>query len=107
MSSRRRIPSKIRAFAAAIARRFDPACIVLFGSHAYGAPIRDSDVDLLVVMPTRNPISQAVKIRWELPAPFALDLIVRTSEQLQRRLAEGDAFVSEIMTRGIILHEKG
>ena len=33
-----------------IALRFDPKQIILFGSHAYGRPTAESDVDLLVVM---------------------------------------------------------
>lgn len=75
---------------------FRPDKFILFGSYAYGAPNADSDVDLLVVMPARDHISQAVKIRLALPAPpFALDLLVRSPEKLQRRLAEGDSFLSE------------
>jgi len=30
---------------------FKPQRIILFGSHAYGQPNEDSDVDVLVVMP--------------------------------------------------------
>src|SRR5271155_4435540 len=76
----------IRRYARQIAERFQPDKIILFGSYAYGEPNADSDVDLLVVMPARNQIDQAVKIRWELEAPFPLDLIVRTPTKLKRRL---------------------
>ena len=38
----------IRRFARSVARRFRPDKIILFGSHAYGKPHEDSDVDLLV-----------------------------------------------------------
>ena len=41
----------IRRFARAVADRFQPERIILFGSHAYGTPHADSDVDILVVMP--------------------------------------------------------
>ncbi|TVS21195.1 MAG: nucleotidyltransferase domain-containing protein [Planctomycetaceae bacterium] len=37
-----------------IVERFGREKIVLFGSHAYGQPSCDSDVDVLVVMPTKN-----------------------------------------------------
>ena len=30
---------------------FDPDQIILFGSHAWGMPGQDSDVDLLVIVP--------------------------------------------------------
>jgi predicted nucleotidyltransferase len=50
----------IRRYARAIAERFQPDKIILFGSYAYGTPNADSDVDLLMVMPTWNEIGQAV-----------------------------------------------
>jgi predicted nucleotidyltransferase len=96
----------IRRYACAVAKKFSPDRIILFGSFAYGTPHADSDVDLLVVMPARNQGSQAYKIRLALPAPFAMDLIVRTPETLVWRLAEGDSFLREIMARGKVLYEK-
>src|SRR5438128_8457124 len=41
-----------------VAEGFRPDRIILFGSYAYGRPDADSDVDLLVVMPTRNEIDE-------------------------------------------------
>src|SRR5437773_6550918 len=70
----------IRRFARQVAERYQPEKIILFGSYAYGTPHEDSDVDILVIMPARNQRSKAGRIRWEVPAPFAMDLIVRTPE---------------------------
>lgn len=97
----------IRRFASQVAERFQPEKIILFGSYAYGTPHADSDVDVLVVMPTRNQHAQAVRIRWEFPVPFPMDLIVRTPKNLGWRLAEGESFHTEIVTKGIVLYEKG
>ncbi len=96
----------IRQYARAIAERFRPDKIVLFGSYAYGTPHDDSDVDLLVIKPTWNQISQAVQIRWTLPAPFPMDLIVRTPKKMKRRLEEGDSFLTEVVSKGKVLYEK-
>src|SRR3954454_11257121 len=96
----------IRRFARQVAERFQPDKIILFGSYAYGTPHEDSDVDILVVMPARNQIDQAVRIRWEVPAPFPMDLIVRTPHNLGWRLAEKESFHTEIVTRGKVLYEK-
>jgi uncharacterized protein len=80
------IPKRvIRRYARAIAAKFHPDTIILFGSHAYGTPHEDSDVDLLVVMPARQ-LDQAYRIRLALTAPFALDLIVRTPKEMAWRL---------------------
>jgi|SRR5579884_429810 len=96
----------IRRYARQIAERFRPDKIILFGSYAYGQPHEDSDVDILVIMPARNELDQSFKIRWQLPAPFAMDLLVRTPKNLKWRLEEGDSFHSEITSKGKILYEE-
>jgi predicted nucleotidyltransferase len=97
----------IRRFARQVAERFEPDQIILFGSHAYGKPHADSDVDILVIMPTRNQHDQAARIRGAVESPFPMDLIVRTPKSLAWRLAERESFHTEIMTKGIVLYEKG
>src|ERR1700682_6109732 len=66
----------IRRFARQVAERFQPEKIILFGSYAYGTPHADSDVDILVIMPARNELDQAFKIRCEVPTQFPMDLLV-------------------------------
>jgi uncharacterized protein len=95
----------IRRFARQVAERFQPDKIILFGSHAYGTPHADSDVDILVVMPARNQIDQAAKISIAIDPPFPLDIIVRTPYAMRWRLAEGDSFLREITTKGKVLYE--
>ena len=53
----------IRRFARLIAERFQPDKIILFGSYAYGKPHEESDVDLLVIMRTKNAIDQSMMLR--------------------------------------------
>jgi predicted nucleotidyltransferase len=98
--------SAIRRFAKQVAERFHPQKIILFGSYAYGKPHRDSDVDILVVMPANDETSKAVKVRSATEHPFPLDLIVRTPENLRWRLDEGDWFLREVIGRGKLLYEK-
>ncbi|HKA05816.1 MAG TPA: nucleotidyltransferase domain-containing protein, partial [Gemmataceae bacterium] len=73
----------IRQFAREVAERFRPEKIILFGSHAYGTPNVDSDVDILVVMPCRNEISQATRIRLAVESRFSMDLLVRAPDDLR------------------------
>ena len=96
----------IRRFARQVAERFHPDKIILFGSYAYGTPHADSDVDILVVMPARNQLDQAVKIELACDPPFPLDIIVRTPHSMKWRLAEGESFLTEITTKGKVLYEK-
>jgi predicted nucleotidyltransferase len=99
--------SAIRRFALQIAKRFLPHRIILFGSYAYGTPHDESDVDLLVIMPTRNAIAQSIRISTSLDWPFSLDLIVRTPKQIERGLRPGDCdwFLREVMEKGRVLYE--
>jgi predicted nucleotidyltransferase len=102
--SREDLLSEIRRWARQIVERFAPERIILFGSHAYGRPGRDSDVDVLVVMPAANEISQSIRLTLALEPSFPLDLIVRTPEHLRRGLRDGDSFLREIVTKGKLLY---
>src|SRR6266478_638498 len=73
----------IRRFARRIAEQFSPDQIILFGSYAYGTPHADSDVDILVVMPARNQLDQAVRIELACEPCFPLDIIVRTPHSMK------------------------
>ncbi|HEX8999526.1 MAG TPA: nucleotidyltransferase domain-containing protein [Blastocatellia bacterium] len=89
-----------------IAEHFKPEKVILFGSHAYGHPTPESDVDLLVVMDFEgSPIKQAIKISRELGLVTPMDLLVRTPEQVRERLRIEDPFMREIVERGKVLYE--
>jgi predicted nucleotidyltransferase len=98
----------INAVAKRIAERFDPDCIILFGSYAYGRPHPYSDVDLLVVLTTneRTRAKQLEITRALSPHPFGMDILVRTPEQLRERIAMGDYFLREIVTKGQVVYER-
>ncbi|MBV8780808.1 MAG: nucleotidyltransferase domain-containing protein [Phycisphaerae bacterium] len=85
---------------------FRPHRIILFGSYACGHPNDDSDVDLLITQRrlTASPLTAAGQIRLELGVRFAMDLIVRSEADVASRLSEGDAFLREIMQKGIELY---
>jgi predicted nucleotidyltransferase len=105
-----RSPARRRAYikrlCRRIAERFQPEKVILFGSHAYGQPTPESDVDLLVVMNFEgSPIQQAIKISRELGLVTPLDLLVRTPAQVRERLRIEDPFMREIIERGKVLYE--
>src|ERR1700674_2193237 len=95
----------IRRFARRIAERFQPDKIILFGSYAYGEPHNESDVDLLVIMRTKNAIDQSIRICLAFEQLFSLDLIVRTPWQIERGLKDDNWFLREITEKGKILYE--
>jgi predicted nucleotidyltransferase len=98
--------SRIQRYCDAIAREFHPLKIVLFGSHAYGQPTPDSDVDLLVILPFRgSDVSKAIEIRSRFDTPFPLDLLVRKPDFIACRLRERDMFIELLMTQGRVMYE--
>ena len=95
----------IRRFARRIAERFRPDKIILFGSYAYGKPHEESDVDLLMIMRTKNAIDQSIRISLALEQLFSLGLIVRTPWQIERGLKDDNWFLREIIEKGKVLYE--
>src|SRR6202165_2755657 len=85
--------------------RFQPDKIILFGSYAYGKPHEEGDVDLLVIMPTRNAIDAFICIRLAFKRLFSLDLIVRTPWQIERGLKDDNWFLREIIEKGKVFYE--
>ena len=97
----------IHQVARRIAARVKPRKIILFGSHAYGRPRKDSDLDLLVILPRRpsdrfkgyQRVNRAVgEHQWP------LDLLVKGLDEIESRLKIGDSFIIEIMRRGKVLY---
>jgi predicted nucleotidyltransferase len=97
---------EIRELSRRIARDFKPERIILFGSHARRNATADSDVDLLVVLPyTGRPSMKSAEILNRTNPRFAVDLIVRSSEEVKRRVAQDDWFIVEILEQGKVLYE--
>src|SRR5260370_365854 len=97
---------QIIAFVNRIAAGFKPRRIILFGSYACGVPTEDFDVDLLITRQrwSMSPLTAAARIRVALGVPFPMDLIVRSDADVQRRIAGGDGFLSEVLATGITLY---
>lgn len=96
----------IRKLCKRIAEAYQPEKIILFGSHAYGKPTPESDVDLLIVMDYEGrPIEQILKIHRELDIVTPVDLLVYTPKEVDERLQDGDMFIVDIIRRGKVLYE--
>jgi predicted nucleotidyltransferase len=100
------IKEEIFALCRQIVAACQPQKIILFGSYAYGEPTEDSDVDLLVVMPFEgHPAYPAARLYAQLQTSLAVDVLVRTPEQIAERLRMEDPFMQEIIEQGKVLYE--
>ncbi len=98
---------EIEDVARRIARDFHPERIVLFGSYARRTASRDSDVDLLVVMPfTGKAFHRSLEILNRLDVRFPIDLIARRPDDVDRRYREGDPLIRDALDHGKVLYEQ-
>ena len=98
----------IKDMAEFIKKKFNPQRIMLFGSYAYGRPSSESDIDLLIIMNTSLRFhKQSAIIRLALDeafnVSFPMDIIVRDQNEIEKRIKQGDFFISEILKEGIPL----
>lgn len=91
-----------------IIKFFDPEKIILFGSQVSGKRSDDSDVDLLVIMESHErPARRSTKIRKLCRPKFLpMDILVRTPNEIRKRLEVNDSFIVEILKKGRVLYEK-
>ena len=96
----------IHLYSAEIAERFQSERIILFGSYARGDAHALSDVDLLAIMPVGGRTTDAaLHILRETSPMFAVDLLVRTPQEMESRVAAGDFFLREILRDGKVLYD--
>ena len=107
-----RIPKTTRAQIDRIVKQvidaYQPDKVILFGSYAYGQPDADSDLDLLIIKKTSERfIDRWVSVRQIVSDPdssIPFEPIVLTPKELKERLAIGDQFIEEIITKGEVLY---
>jgi predicted nucleotidyltransferase len=92
-----------------IVSQFHPERIILFGSQARGDAGRDSDVDLLVVMPVEGPKhKKQVEIRVALHhIRVPKDIIVTTPEDFEWRKEIPGTIEYPAVHEGKLLYAKG
>lgn len=103
---------KVRAIIQGILEKlvagYCPEKVILFGSHAYGDPRPESDIDLLIIKDTPDRfIDRWVTVRDILSDPertVPLETLVLTPEEVSKRLALGDQFLADIIEKGEVLH---
>ena len=98
----------IRQISTHIVEAVSPEKVILFGSHAYGQPTRDSDLDLLVIYQTEE---RPVERRRRLDQLFKnrmvpMDFVCLTPREVENRLSGFDPFLEEVLRKGKTLYEK-
>ncbi|MEO5334238.1 MAG: nucleotidyltransferase domain-containing protein [Magnetococcus sp. YQC-5] len=102
------LPETIVEIVHTIIEHFNPTKIILFGSYASGNPDPDSDLDLLVVMPTLLPrYKRAAPIRKLFrPSPCPMDILVYTPDEVNHWMGTVNHIVTHAFQSGKVLHER-
>ena len=94
--------NQIETYCRVLAREFHPKKIILFGSYAHGKPTKDSDVDLVVIMPFHgSDTKKVVEMQLRVGAPFPMDLLLWKPDRETRT----DYFTREVLARGKVMYE--
>lgn len=103
------IRQKLETITEKIVKEYPPEKIILFGSHAWGDPIPDSDLDLFIIKESKK---RRVDRERELRSILfgnnfpPMDLLIYTPQEVEKRLSIEDFFVKEILRKGRTLYEK-
>jgi len=98
---------KVKEKANFIVRNFNPDKIILFGSIANGMHDDNSDADILIIIKSeKSSFDIGVEISSSLKHDIPIDIIVKTPEEIKKRLEMGDYFYQNIFTEGITLYER-
>ncbi len=92
-------------------KSLNPEKIILFGSHAYGDPGKESDIDLFVVKnidkeKVRDFRIKTKKLLWQKfrDQNISFDVLVDSEDRMNERIKIGDRFYEEIYNKGQVIY---
>ena len=88
---------------------FQPEEIYLFGSHAWGTPGQDSDIDLMVIVPQSDerPIRRDQRAQRCLGRlPISADVLVRTRHEVNRVREVLGSLTHEVLQKGRKIYDR-
>jgi hypothetical protein len=98
----------LRWFTERVTSHYRATAIFLFGSHAKGTGRHESDIDLLIVGPSRLPPEHRGKhVAAALTAfPARFDLLFHTEEELAEACADPYSFIASILPQARALYRR-
>ena len=85
----------------------NPEQIILFGSHAYGEPNEDSDIDLLVIVSQSNePRYRRSRLAYKALHGICVptNVFIMTREEVKRKVNVRSSIISRVIHDGRVLY---
>jgi uncharacterized protein len=90
-----------------LVKEFNPENIYLFGSHVWGTPNADSDLDLLVIVSSSDISSSkrsSTAYRCLRDIPYPLDVLVKTRKEVEKFSQVSSSLEHQILFKGKCLY---
>ena len=109
MTNSQDIKTVIQSMLQKLITEYAPRKVVLFGSHAYGAPGPDSDIDLLVVVDDDTPLEAfSAKSLHQARKDYhhAVDILPCRASVLGARAQAKGSFADIVLREGVTVYER-
>jgi predicted nucleotidyltransferase len=101
------IYERLKKISERLKKEYHAQKVILFGSYARGEETEDSDIDILVIAPTKERMFERMAtvrgLIRDLRNGLPLSPIVFTPAEIENKLKKYDAFIQTIFTEGIEL----
>ena len=100
-------PEILKEIVQRLVQEFRPEKIILFGSHAWGTPTEDSDLDLCVIVPSsgERPVQRAVRAyRCLRGMNVPKDILVKTHAEVEEFRHVVASLERQILEEGKVLY---
>lgn len=101
------IKKEVRKIAKKISEKLKVSKIIIFGSHVYGEPDKNSDIDMCVIIEeNRRKIDVAREIRREIisEAKSPLDIFVFRKDEFEEKAKNCAGMEREILEKGLVIY---
>lgn len=87
-----------------IVKRCAPEKVFLFGSYAKGVIRKGSDIDLCIVVDTRDARKLKQDLQLSLDLETALDIVIYTPSVWTEQVGDPASFAHQIASKGVLLY---
>lgn len=103
----KKLHERLRKIGVKLREEYHAKSVLLYGSYAKGTQTKESDVDVLVIAPTKEKfferMSSVRRIIRVLRDGLPVAPVVLTPEEIEKRKKIGDPFIVDILQNGVSL----